>query len=241
MPRIALRQNELQHIAKNKLSKNDDLNIDEAMNKTKQYLEERFGTKRVDNFLSGGYYFKIEKKLKLSFMMKQIKASKVRAEFDSSFDGNFIKPDGGILYLCKKDDENFKKILLITEAKRQGTNDERQKEGKKKQATGNAIERLGKNLTGIKAMLNHEKITPFVCFGWGCDFAKSEKSVLAKLNVLNEFYYLNKTYIFKAGGDSDHNYFSPVSMYFREEKWEVEEMFEVMKEIAETSLRYYIF
>ncbi|ELD9082639.1 restriction endonuclease, partial [Campylobacter jejuni] len=39
----------------------------------------------------------------------------------------------------------------------------------------------------------------------------------------------------------DHNYFSPVSMYFREEKWEVNEMFEIMKEIAETSLRYYIF
>lgn len=35
--------------------------------------------------------------------------------------------------------------------------------------------------------------------------------------------------------------FSPVSMYFREEKWEVDEMYAIMKEIAETSLRYYIF
>lgn len=174
-------------------------------------------------------------------MINNIKSTKIRAQFDMNFIDNTIKPDGGVLFLRKKDDKNYKKVLLITEAKRQGTNDIRKKEGKIKQATGNAIERLGKNLTGIKAMLNHEKITPFVCFGWGCDFATNEKSVLAKLNVLNEFYYLNKTYIFKADGNSDHNYFSPVSMYFRENKWEVNEMFEIMKEIAKTSLRYYIF
>lgn len=174
-------------------------------------------------------------------MIENIKHCKVRAQFDMDFMAHSIKPDGGILFLRKKDEAKFKKVLLVTETKRQGTNDERAKEGKRKQATGNAIERLGKNLTGIKAMLNHEKITPFVCFGWGCDFAPEEKTVLAKLNVLNEFYYLNKIYIFKTDGNSDHNYFSPVSMYFRKEKWEVDEMFEVMKEIAETSLRYYIF
>lgn len=195
----------------------------------------------VDNFTQGNYYFEIGKTLEISFMIKNIKSSKIRAQFDMDFSENSIRPDGGILFLRKRDDENFKKILLVTEAKRQGTNDERIKEGKNKQAQGNAIERLGKNLTGIKAMLNHEKITPFVCFGWGCDFAPDAKVVLAKLNVLNEFYYLNKTYIFKTDGNSDHNYFSPVSMYFREKKWEVDEMFEVMKEIAETSLRYYIF
>lgn len=193
------------------------------------------------NFIDGKYYFEIEKKLEISFMINTIKSARVRAQFDMSFAHHKIKPDGGMLFLKRKDDASYKKILLITEAKRQGTNDIRTKQGQNKQATGNAIERLGKNLTGIKAMLNHEKITPFVCFGWGCDFAEAEKTVLAKLNVLNEFYYLNKTYIFKTDGNSDHNYFSPVSMYFREKKWEVDEMFEIMKEIAETSLRYYIF
>lgn len=172
-------------------------------------------------------------------MINSIKETNIRAQFDMEYENNFIKPDGGVLFL--NNPSGYKKVLLIAEAKRQGTNDIRLQEGKNRQATGNAIERLGKNLTGIKAMLNHEKITPFVCFGWGCDFASDQKSVLAKLNVLNEFYYLNKTYIFKADGNSDHNYFSPVSMYFREEKWEIGEMFEIMKEIAETSLRYYIF
>ncbi|EOW0153548.1 EcoRI family type II restriction endonuclease [Campylobacter jejuni] len=71
-------------------------------------------------------------------MIENIKLSKIRAEFDSSFFENKIKPDGGVLFLRKKDDKKFKKILLITEAKRQGTNDIRTKQGKNKQATGNA-------------------------------------------------------------------------------------------------------
>ncbi|MCW0243863.1 EcoRI family type II restriction endonuclease [Campylobacter lari] len=237
MPREALRSSLNQHIPKNTYSKNDDLNIDEAMKQTKLYLENRFGG--IDNFSKEQYYLTIENKLDISFMINSIKETNVRAQFDMEYENNFIKPDGGVLFL--NNPSGYKKVLLIAEAKRQGTNDIRLQEGKNKQATGNAIERLGKNLTGIKAMLNHEKITPFVCFGWGCDFALDQKSVLAKLNVLNEFYYLNKTYIFKADGNSDHNYFSPVSMYFREQKWEIDEMFEIMKEIAETSLRYYIF
>ncbi|MCR6593832.1 EcoRI family type II restriction endonuclease [Campylobacter insulaenigrae] len=237
MPREALRNSLSQHRPKNTYSKNDDLNIDEAMRQTKSYLENRFGN--IDNFSKDRYYLTIENKLDISFMIDSIKETNIRAQFDMEYENNFIKPDGGVLFL--NNTSGYKKVLLIAEAKRQGTNDIRLQEGKNKQATGNAIERLGKNLTGIKAMLNHEKITPFVCFGWGCDFASEQKSVLAKLNVLNEFYYLNKTYIFKADGNSDHNYFSPVSMYFREEKWEVGEMFEIMKEIAETSLRYYIF
>jgi len=30
-------------------------------------------------------------------------------------------------------------------------------------------------------------------------------------------------------------------MFFREEKWSIQEMFEKMKEIAETSIRYYLY
>ncbi|MDL0114607.1 hypothetical protein NYG88_04830 [Campylobacter felis] len=42
MPREALRASIKQHKAKNLKSKNDDLNLDLAMKKTKKYLEERF-------------------------------------------------------------------------------------------------------------------------------------------------------------------------------------------------------
>jgi type II restriction enzyme len=158
------------------------------------------------------------------------------------YTNNKIKPDGGILFLIERslDGEIVrKKPLLISEIKRQGTNDEREAEGKKKQAQGNAIERLGKNLTGIKTMMNYEKITPFVCFGWGCDFALDSKTVLAKVSMMNEFYPLNKLYVFKKDGGADFNSYSPVSMYFREEAWTIDEMFSVMKEIAETAFRYY--
>ncbi|MFB5029699.1 MAG: hypothetical protein WJU30_00240 [Candidatus Phytoplasma pruni] len=55
----------------------------------------------------------------------------------------------------------------MSEVKRQGTNDKLKDEGKPKQARGNAVERLGKNLTAIKSMFMHELIAPFVCFGWG--------------------------------------------------------------------------
>jgi len=56
-----------------------------------------------------------------------------------------MKPDGGILFA-----ESGKKSIpiLIVEDKVQGTNDNLFKLGKKKQATGNAIERGGKNIRG---------------------------------------------------------------------------------------------
>lgn len=102
-------------------------------------------------------------------------------------------------------------------------NDKRAAEGLKKQAQGNAIERLGKNLTGIKAMMNHEGITPFVCFGHGCDFDEGSK-ILARVSTMNEFYDLNKIYIFKRDGDRDQNTYAPTSMFFRLEKWTIEDI-----------------
>jgi type II restriction enzyme len=43
--------------------------------------------------------------------------------------------------------------VLIAEVKNQGTNDLRAEEGLLKQAKGNAIERLGKNLLGLRTAL----------------------------------------------------------------------------------------
>lgn len=237
MPRKNLRENTEQHKPKNGKSKQDDKQIYIAMEKVKNYIETRF----KDKFAEFGYEIIFDKVISVDFMIHNIKEKKVRAEFDTSFIDRKIIPDGGVLFLLKKGDPSYKKVVLVSEIKRQGTNDERKEEGKDVQATGNAIERLGKNLTGIKAMMNHEDITPFVCFGWGCDFAPDEMTVLSKLNTLNEFYYLNRTYVFKKDGNTNYNSFSPVSMYFREEPWTIDEMYKTMIEIAETSIRYYIF
>jgi len=87
-------------------------------------------------------------------------------------------------------------------------------------------------------------MTVFICFGWGCDFAEDKKETLtvrSKIIVMNEFYNLNQIYVFKRDGNANANYFSPVSMFFREERWSIQEMFEKMKEIAETSIRYYFY
>lgn len=235
-----LRRNLNQHKPKNTRSKIDDKNIAKAMQKTIDYLENRF--KNIDNF--NNFYFEFSKQLSLKTMMENIKNIGIRKQFDTTWEDNSIKPDGGFLILKKKNDKNYQKLLLAAEVKRQGTNDKRIAEGLGKQARGNAIERLGKNLIGIKAMMNHDDITPFVCFGSGDDFNQddlSTKNVFSKLSTMNEFYYLNKTYVFKIDGNSEHNKFAPVSMYFRKNEWSVDEMFEIMKEIAETSLRYYIF
>ena len=92
--------------------------------------------------------------------------------------------------------------------------------------------------------MNHEPLTPFVCFGWGCDFEENyneQSFVMSKVSMMNEYYPLNRTYVFKKDGSSDKNHFAPVSMYFREPEWTREEMFEILKEVAETSLRYYLF
>ncbi len=97
-------------------------------------------------------------------MIDLIKEKGLRKEFVSDFSDRKIKPDGGSLFL-RNTKTNKMKPLLISETKKQGTNSERIKNGKKKQPLGNAIERLGKNLTGIRSMLNHYDITPFVCFG----------------------------------------------------------------------------
>ncbi|MFB5029698.1 MAG: hypothetical protein WJU30_00239 [Candidatus Phytoplasma pruni] len=78
----------------------------------------------------------------------------------------------------------------------------------------------------------------FVLVG-GCDFNHEDTFVDAKIFALNEFFNLNKTCVFKKYGDNGHNKFSPVSMYFRENHWTQEEMFNVLKEVAETAFRYY--
>lgn len=200
------------------------------------YLRERFDFEKEYSV----YELIFEKILRVEDMLAHIKRRGNRMEFDYDYIDREIVPDGGVLFLTKKD-SGEKLPLLFAEIKRQGTNDARQEEGKKRQAVGNAIERLGKNLTGIRAMMNHDKVTPFVCFGWGCDFAPEEKTVLSKVSMLNEFYPLNRTYVFKRDGSADHNAYAPVSMYFREEPWTVEEMTDIMKEIAETTFRYYVF
>lgn len=225
-----------QHKPKNYLSKKDDKNIYVAAEQVINYLKTRF--EMETNFKN--YHLEFQKTIKICDMINFIKKRGGRTDFYSYDSDRFISPDGGIIYLVDEVND-IKYPLVIAEVKHQGTNKERIKEGKKAQATGNAIERLGKNLTAIKSYMHYENITPFVCFGHGCDFAADNKTVLSKIWCLNEFYDINKIYVNKRDNDREHGGFSPVSMYFREEVWTIEEMFDIMKEIAEYSFRYWLF
>src|SRR3989344_2767460 len=75
---------------------------------------------------------------------------------------------------------------------------------------------------------------PYVCFGWGVDFADGS-SIRDRIITMNEFYPLNRVFVHKRES------YSPVSMFFREREWEKEELFEVMKEISEASITTYIY
>ncbi len=233
-----LRRSVLQHRPKNLESKKSDKEIHKAVVDCIAYLEKRLASNLV------GYRLTFTKSVSYRDLIAIIESSGQRFEFDKTFLNREIIPDGGVVWLEKENDDTYRKVVLVSEVKKQGTNKERISEGKPKQAQGNAIERLGKNLTGIRAAMNHEKITPFVCFGWGCDFDSeytNDSFVMSKISMMNEFYPLNRTYVFKKDGSSDKNHFAPVSMYFREPEWTREEMFPIIKEVAETSLRFYLF
>ncbi len=224
-----LRQNTSQHLPKNTLSKGDDRKIAIVMAKVIEHLNARF--KLADL----GYYLEYVKSIKLAELVGIIKGYDKRTEFAPlTKDDSYIKPDGGILVLRKTEDKHYKRIALAVEMKHQGTNSKRLAEGKGKQSMGNAIERLGKNLIGIRATLQYEKVTPFVCFGWGDDFAEGS-SICDRVITMNEFYPLNRIFVHKR-----ENY-APVSMFFREQEWGEEELFKEMKEIAEASINAYIY
>ena len=97
-----------------------------------------------------------------------------------------------------------------------------------------SIERLGKNLIGLRTALMRESIFPFVCFGYGCDFDDGS-SILDRVTTMAMFGYLNKTYLH----NQESGRFNRGSFYFRCDPWTVEEMATVMKDIAERSVQYY--
>ncbi|MFH0910566.1 MAG: EcoRI family type II restriction endonuclease [Planctomycetota bacterium] len=175
-----------------------------------------------------------EKKWYLKDIVSELRHSYPDTEFHYHFDSSSIRPDGGILCLQGKVDDKLTYPILIAEVKNQGTNDLRAQEGLPKQAKGNAIERLGKNLIGLRAALMRESIFPFVCFGFGCDF-EADSSILDRVSTMAMFGKLNTTYLHNEEGGK----FNRGSFYFRPDRWSIVDMFEIMKDIAERSVLYY--
>lgn len=154
-------------------------------------------------------------------------------DFQYERETSFIKPDGGFLMLTDKDANKYP--ILMTEVKNQGTNDKRATEGLKKQAQGNAIERLGKNVIGLRTYMANEEIFPFVCFGYGCDFAEGS-SIRDRVITIAQFGKLNRVELFR---ETTCIEIKRGSFFFREQAWTAEEMFDVCYEIARRSVLHY--
>ncbi len=194
---------------------------------------------RVENHLDRKFTGKMtvshEKQWYLKDIVAELRNNYPDTEFHHHFDRSYISPDGGILYIEGRSDDTLTYPILIAEVKNQGTNDLRAREGLPRQARGNAIERLGKNLIGLRAALMRESIFPFVCFGYGCDFEPGS-SILDRVTTMAMFGKLNTTYLHNEEGGR----FNRGSFYFREKRWSVNEMTAIMKDIATRSVLYYL-
>jgi type II restriction enzyme len=170
---------------------------------------------------------------KLHDVVERLRHAYPDVEFFYHFETSAMKPDGGILSMLDKQGASFP--ILIAEVKNQGTNDVRALEGKAKQAKGNAVERLGKNVIGFRTAMLSEAIMPFICFGYGCDFA-GDSSILDRVVTINMFGPLNKISVVNEG---ENGVFNRGSFFFRAERWTTHEMATIMYEIAERSVYYY--
>ena len=206
----------------NETSKRQDEMLREAVQTVKARIENAFPT------LTFGWV----KKKALRPIIETLRLQFPSVSFCECRDSSFMLPDGGILFLIKRDGTQCP--ILIAEKKNQGTNDLRAREGKPRQAQGNAIERLGKNVIGFRTWLLGESIFPFVCFGDGCDFAE-ECSILDRVRTIAMFGTLNTEHLHWEGP-----YFNRGTFYFRVPEWTRQEMEERCLAIAKKSVYYYL-
>lgn len=209
----------------NVTSKKQESDIIKALSQVVDHLDAKFGKK---------ISLAREKQWYLKDIVAELRKSYPDTEFHYHFESSSIRPDGGILHIRGKPGDEFMYPILIAEVKNQGTNDLRAQEGLPQQARGNAIERLGKNLIGLRTALMRESIFPFVCFGYGCDFVP-KSSILDRISTMAMFGNLNTTYLHNQEGGQ----FNRGSFYFRSTPWTVEEMVIIMSDIAERSVLYY--
>lgn len=205
----------------NVTSKRQDATLLQAVLSVRQIVTEYFPGLMVD----------WQKRELLAPLIEDLRHRFPDVSFCRCHDTSFMTPDGGILSLIGKDKVRYP--ILIAEKKNQGTNDLRAREGKPRQAQGNAIERLGKNVIGFRVRMLHEAIFPFICFGDGCDFAE-ELSILDRVRTIAMFGELNHEHLFTEG-----DRFNRGTFYFRVPEWTFSEMKDRCLSIAERSVYYY--
>jgi len=163
-----------------------------------------------------------------------------------------VKPDGGVIEVM--DVHGGWRPILIGEAKKQGTNVERIKEGLGKQAQGNAIERTHKNIAELKNYMLRENYFPYVVFMHGSDlttetlrvpepsgeiFELKPTSIPDRLTAASYGMPVNVPYcrnLFAENFDGSKIMLQIASLYMRNDPWTEKEMIDVMIEIAQEAL-----
>ena len=139
----------------------------------------------------------------------------------------YVSPDGGLLFVEWNGTEY---PVLISEAKKQGSNDARFKKGLDEQSKANAIERAYKNALAFSQYNEKLDYNPYVIFACGCDFDK-DSSIIDRLWHLTRFEPMN-TNLSLFNEDVTSVYLK--GHHYTEEPnfWTVDEIYEIMKEIA---------
>ena len=153
-----------------------------------------------------------------------------KVTYNPEVEKSFISPDGGVLFVKYEGEEYPCKYLpiLISEAKKQGTNVKRLDEGLKKQSKGNAIERAFKNIEEFKLYCKDLNYFPYVIFACGCDFG-SGSSILDRLDAMTGYEPRNVNYV----ADSKQK----VTIYIQEDYFTANEIFDKIYDVAKTSLK----
>jgi len=183
--------------------------------------------------------FGMDKKMMLRTIEKMVKG-----DVYTTSDKSFITPDGGFLWVKINGKKYY---ILVSEQKRQGTNDKRLLEGKKRQSQGNAAERLGKNVDAIDVLFANEEIYPFIVFLQGCDFNDNESTIGDRIRTIAKFQEINVVNIYWkqvmkklfVGGSYFMRGHSMKELPGTSD-WTFEEMILPMFTIAETALNYYL-
>ena len=136
----SLRKRTEQHKPKNLNSKIDDKDVYKSMEMVTKYIKSK---QDFSSYFSTDYELEFASEIEIKYMIEFIKRKNIRHEFCYDCIDRKIVPDGGILYLVDiKNDQKFP--LVIAEIKRQGTNNEREKEGNQNKQQAMQLKDWGK-------------------------------------------------------------------------------------------------
>jgi len=114
-------------------------------------------------------------------------AIRINPNYVATSNNPFISPDGGIILANGNP-------VLISEAKKQGTNNQRISQGLPRQALGNAIERAFKNFSELQNYMFDKDYFPYLVFVYGSDFAPGS-SILSRLHSMVMYKNYNNIYV----------------------------------------------